>query len=70
MCRLSRGGDGDYCLMIYVRIVLVQCCGQAFCLFLLKELCAGPDLPADCGFPMDSVRFHMIRLQNITVCSD
>src|SRR5438128_4423571 len=44
--------------MIDVRVVPVQFCSQALRLFFFKEPGAGSNLPADCGFPMDSVRFH------------
>jgi hypothetical protein len=46
--------------MIDVWVVLVQFCSQALRFFFFKESGASSYLPADCGFPMDSVRFHCL----------
>jgi len=56
--RLDSGRHRDYCLMVDVRVTLVQLCRQALGLFLLEELRPGPNSSGDAGFPMDSVRFH------------
>jgi hypothetical protein len=56
--RFSRRGDGNHCLMIDFRVILVQLCRQALGLFLLEKLRPGSDLSTDGGLPKDSVRFH------------
>ena len=61
--RLSRGRDGDHCLMINFRVALIQLGRQALGRFLLEELRPGSYSSADAGFPMDSVRFHKATVQ-------
>jgi len=56
--RFSRGEGGDYCLMIDVRVLLVQLCRQALSRCLLEALGPGSHTSVDGGLPMDSVRFH------------
>ena len=55
--RFSRRVQGDDCLVIDVRVTLVQLLCQAFGFFLLEKLRPGSDLSTDGGLPINSVRF-------------
>src|SRR5439155_24345891 len=52
---LDGGGRWDYCLMIDVRVLLVQFFGQSLSLFLCEADRSGSDPSAECGLPVDGV---------------
>jgi len=56
--RLGRGRRWDYCLVINIRVRLVQFCNQALGLFFFEKLRPGSDPAGDGALPADRVGFH------------